>query len=76
MEHSCTDYGNQVYPIDSMLLCAGCYARYVLRTYGKEARFVSGVLVMMEYQDLTYLNPDHPALILRAELYKEYLGLK
>jgi len=74
MEHNCISSGNPVYFLDKMFLCARCYARRALSVHGKEAIFLNGILTMMEYKDLTHLNPNHPALIIRAALYKEYLS--
>lgn len=71
-EHNC--FTNNTYVLDGTLLCAGCYARRALSVHGKEAIFLNGSLTMMEYQDLTYLDPNNEALILRAQLYKEYLA--
>jgi len=74
MEHDCISSGNPVYFLDKMFLCAGCYARRALSVHGKEAQFLNGSLTMVEYKDLTYLDPANEALVLRAKLYKEYLS--
>jgi hypothetical protein len=75
-KHDC--FTNPVFVLDNMLLCARCYAIRALRTYGKEAYFQNGSLVMVEYQDLSHLEAAAgcDALVTRAALYKEYLETK
>lgn len=73
-KHNC--FVDNTYLLDGALYCAGCYARRALSVHGKGTQFLNNVLTMIEYEDLTHLNPTHPALVLRAALYKEYLDSK
>ena len=71
-DHDC--FKDNVYVIDNLLLCARCFARRALSVHGKEAYFLNGELVMLEYKDLTHLSPTNAALLLRKQLYEQYLN--
>jgi hypothetical protein len=71
-DHDC--FKDKVYVIDNMLLCARCFARRAISVHGKDAQFLAGELILMEYKDLSHLETSAScdALEVRKQLYREY----